>query len=49
MKVCEKCGKEHNGSFGSGKFCSRGCANTRVHSKETKEKISKGIKSSENG
>lgn len=46
MKICEKCGKEHNGSFGSGRFCSRRCANTKVHSKETKIKISKNVKSS---
>ena len=26
MKVCEKCGKEHNGSYGSGRFCSKECA-----------------------
>lgn len=30
MKICEneKCKKEHNGSFGSGRFCSRTCANS---------------------
>jgi len=26
---CEKCGKEHDGSFGSGRFCSKSCANSR--------------------
>lgn len=26
---CEKCGKEHDGNFGSGRFCSRSCANSR--------------------
>lgn len=25
MKKCEQCGKEHNGSYGSGKFCSKKC------------------------
>lgn len=44
MKICERCGKEHDGSFGTGRFCSRSCANTRVHSKETKEKTSKTLK-----
>lgn len=45
--ICEKCKKEHNGSFGSGRFCSRNCANTRTHSRETKSKISKSIKNSD--
>ena len=40
MKICEKCKKEHNGFFGSGRFCSRSCANTKIHSEETKRKIS---------
>ena len=40
MKTCERCGKEHNGSYGSGRFCSQSCANTQVHSEETKRKIS---------
>lgn len=25
-KFCEFCGKEHDGSFGSGRFCSYSCA-----------------------
>lgn len=41
---CERCGKEHNGAFGLGRFCSRYCANSRKHSKETKDKISKSLK-----
>jgi hypothetical protein len=38
---CEnkKCNKEHDGSYGSGRFCCRSCANTRIHSYETKKKI----------
>ena len=36
---CQKCNIEHNGSFGSGKYCSRSCANSRVHSYKTKNKI----------
>ncbi len=42
MVLC-KCGNEHDGSFGSGKFCSRSCANSRTHSTETKKKISESI------
>ena len=33
---CEKCGKIHNGLFGSGKFCSRSCANSRIVKEGTK-------------
>lgn len=44
MFICKRCGKEHDGTFGSGKFCSRSCANTKIHSKETKEKISRSVK-----
>lgn len=36
---CERCGKIMTEYFGSGRFCSRACANCRCHSKETKEKI----------
>jgi hypothetical protein len=39
--ICENCKKEHNGSFGSGRFCGRSCANKRTHSDETKSKIGK--------
>lgn len=41
--ICEKCGKVTEEKFGSGRFCSRACANTRVHSAETKERIRQGI------
>ena len=43
--ICERCGKlvEDRDKFGSGRFCSRACANTREHSTETKEKIRKGV------
>jgi hypothetical protein len=40
MKKCIKCDKEHNGSFGSGKYCSRRCANSRTFSEEAKTKKS---------
>ena len=29
--------------YGSGRFCSSSCANSRQHSKETKDKISKSV------
>ena len=41
--ICEKCGKVTEEKFGSGRFCSRACANTRKHSEATKEKIRQGI------
>ncbi len=37
---CNRCNKEHNGLFGSGKYCSRACANSRVFSDEAKLKKS---------
>jgi hypothetical protein len=40
---CEKCNKEHDGSFGSGRFCSRSCACSRKFSEDTKQKISRSI------
>jgi len=42
---CIKCGKEHDGSFGSGKYCCKACANSRVRTDEVKNKISIGVKS----
>jgi hypothetical protein len=46
MMICENenCGREHDGSYGSGRFCSRSCANSRARSEEDKKKISEGIK-----
>lgn len=49
--ICQKCGKEYSlelteSQFLKGKykhFCSRSCANTRQHSEETKQKISRGV------
>jgi Zn finger protein HypA/HybF involved in hydrogenase expression len=43
---CIKCNNEHDGSFGSGKYCSKACANSRVRTEETKKKISEGVKTS---
>ena len=41
---CEKCGKEIDGSFGSGRFCSRSCANSRIRTEELKQRVSKKLK-----
>lgn len=41
--TCEKCGKIMTEKFGSGRFCSRGCANSRERSEETKQKISQSL------
>jgi very-short-patch-repair endonuclease len=41
---CEKCGKIMAVFYGSGRFCSRSCANSKQHSEETKTKISKALK-----
>ncbi len=40
---CEHCGKLISKKFGSGRFCSRACANAREHSDETKQKIALAI------
>ena len=50
-QICPKCGKEFivtgtQREFDKGKlrrFCSRACANTRIHSDETKQKTSRSI------
>ena len=44
---CECCGKIMTDFYGSGRFCSQSCANSRKHSQETKEKISMGVKTSD--
>jgi hypothetical protein len=36
----DKCENIHDGSYGSGRFCSRSCANKRDRSIETRKKIS---------
>lgn len=38
IMVCEKCGKEHDASYGSGRFCSEHCARARTFSEESKRK-----------
>ena len=41
--TCERCGKIMTEKYGSGRFCSRACANTRMLSNETKAKISSSV------
>lgn len=41
---CETCGKIMTEKFGSGRFCSRRCSNTRTHSDESKAKIARKAK-----
>ena len=41
--TCEKCGKIMTEKFGSGRFCSRQCANSRVKSEESKLKVSETL------
>lgn len=47
--VCEnkKCGREHDGSIGSGRFCSRSCSNSRVWTEDTIRKKSLSALNSE--
>lgn len=40
---CEKCGDEHDGTYGSGRFCSKSCASKRNMTDEYKRKISVGV------
>ena len=53
MKKCENCGDEHDGTYGSGRFCSTKCSrgfSTKAKRKEINKKISHTIKSKiENG
>jgi hypothetical protein len=41
---CERCGKVMTERYGSGRFCSKSCANAREHSIESREKTSKTMK-----
>ena len=43
MKICPRCNTNH---VKEGIFCSRKCANVRVHTKATKNRISQGVKNS---
>ncbi len=44
MIICEKCSKQHDGKFGTGRFCSKSCASSRVRTNAIKKKISKKLK-----
>lgn len=49
VQYCERCGKEIINFFGSGRFCSRSCSNSRGRlSAETKAKISKAMSGNQN-
>ena len=44
MKICENCGVEHNGKYGSGRFCSTTCSrgfSTKAKRKEINARLSK--------
>lgn len=44
--LCENCNKEHDGKYGSGRFCSKQCSksfSTKNKRKEINEKISKSL------
>jgi very-short-patch-repair endonuclease len=44
MYSCEKCKKDHDGSYGSGRFCSEKCSKQRIISEKEKENLSKKLK-----
>lgn len=45
MKICKVCGKEHDGSYGSGKFCSKHCRYIYIGRKSAKsEKHQEALK-----
>jgi hypothetical protein len=51
MKVCENCGNEHEGTYGSGRFCSTKCSrgfSTKAKRTEINEKVSSKLKTSYN-
>jgi len=42
MNICENCEKEHNGEYGSGRFCSSKCARC-FSTKEKRQEINKKV------
>jgi heterodisulfide reductase subunit B len=40
--ICEKCNKEHDGNYGSGRFCSEHCARA-FSTKDNREKINRKV------
>lgn len=52
MFICENCEKEHDGTYGSGRFCSTKCSrgfSTKSKRKEINEKVSKSLYGRGNG
>lgn len=50
MKKCENCNKEHNGDYGSGRFCSKFCSHSYASNTnriETNKKVSETMKNKE--
>ena len=45
--TCEKCGKIMTEKYGSGRFCSRACANSHDRTEESKQKISQIMRQKE--
>lgn len=41
--LCEKCNRVMTEKFGSGRFCSRSCANSKDHDEQAREKVSKSL------
>lgn len=42
--ICESCGKEHDGTYGSGRFCSSKCSHSRHVSESQRRKTSESVK-----
>lgn len=42
--LCKTCNNIHDGTYGSGVYCCRSCANKRVVTDDTKQKISESVK-----
>lgn len=42
--LCQSCSTSHDGSFGSGRFCSRVCANKRIVTEDHKKRVSATLK-----
>ena len=40
--ICENCGKEHDGSYGSGRFCSAHCRRSWIGKKSYETRIANG-------
>ena len=41
---CERCGKEHDGSYATGRFCGKSCACRTPHPAETKARIASRVR-----